>query len=120
MRAEGIRYWKKTGIFPINHGMVMRRSLAEKYPWMVINLVQAFNDANKIADAERIEHCQYHIDTGLLPAEAREALKTRIVSHGVVANRKTLEAAALHSVEQGLTERLVPLDEAFAPSAMEL
>ena len=119
-REEGIRYWKKTGIFPINHGMVIRRELAEKYPWMVINLVQAFNAANAIADAERIEHCQYHIDIGLLPASAREALRTRIVKHGVTANRVTLEAAARHSLEQGLTSRLVTLEEAFAPSAMEL
>jgi 4,5-dihydroxyphthalate decarboxylase len=119
-REEGIRYWKKTGVFPINHGMVMRRELAEKHPWLAINLVQAFNDANAIADAERLEHAQYHIDTGLLPASAREALKTRIVRHGVVANRATLEAAALHSLEQGLTQRRVTLEEAFAPSTLEL
>jgi 4,5-dihydroxyphthalate decarboxylase len=119
-REEGIRYWKKTGVFPINHGMVIRRELAEKYPWIVINLVQAFNAANRIADAERIEHCEYHIATGLLPASAREALRTTIVKHGVIANRQTLEAAALHSVEQGLTDRLMKLDEVFAPSSMEL
>ena len=119
-REEGIRYRNKTGIFPINHGMVIRRALAEKYPWAVINLIQAFNAANRIADAERIEHCQYHIDTGLLPAAAREALKTQIVQHGVLANRKTLEAAALHSLEQGLTHRLMKLEECFAPSSMEM
>ncbi len=118
--GEGVRYWKKTGIFPINHGMVIRRELAEKYPWIAINLIQAFNAANKIADAQRMDHCEYHIDTGLLPASAREALKTTIVKHGIVANRKTLEAAALHSVEQGLTDRLMKLEEVFAPSAMEM
>ena len=42
------------------------------------------------------------------------------MKHGVVANRKTLEAAALHSVEQGLTPRLVKLEEAFAAETMEL
>jgi 4,5-dihydroxyphthalate decarboxylase len=120
VREEGIRYWKKTGIFPINHGMVIKRELAEKYPWIVINLIQAFNDSNRIADAERLAHCEYHIDTGLLPASAREALRTVIVKNGVVANRKTLEAAALHSVEQGLTDRLMKLDEVFAPSSMEM
>ena len=119
-REEGIRYWNKTGIFPINHGMVIRREIAEQYPWVVINLVQAFNEAARIADAERLQHCEYHIDTGLLPASAREALRTQIVKHGVIANRKTLEAAALHSLEQGLTSRLVSLEECFAPSAMEL
>ena len=119
-REEGVRYMNKTGIFPINHGMVIRREIAEMHPWVAINLVQAFNAANRIADAERLEHCEYHIAAGLLPAGAREALRAQVVQHGVVANRKTLEAAALHSVEQGLTPRRIGLEEAFAPESMEL
>ena len=119
-RAEGIRYFEKTGIFPINHGMVIRREIAERHPWVVINLIKAFNDANAIADRERVEHCEYHIDTGLLPAEARDALARTLVRHGIVANRVTLETAALHSFEQGLTPRVIPLAEAFAPSSMDM
>jgi hypothetical protein len=76
--------------------------------------------ANGIADCERLEHCEYHIDTGLLPAEARAALPKTVVQHGVIANRKTLETAALHSFEQGLTYRVIGLEEAFAPSAMDM
>ncbi len=119
-RAEGVRYFEKTGVFPINHGMVIRREIAERNPWVVINLIKAFNDANKIADRERMEHAEYHIDTGLLPANAKAALTKTIVKHGVVANKKTLELAALHSFEQGLTPRVIALDEVFAPSAMEM
>ena len=119
-RAEGIRYYGKTGVFPINHGMVIRREIAERQPWIVINLLKAFNEANRIANRERLEHVDYYVDTGLLPAEARAALSRTVVEHGVVANRKTLELAALHSFEQGLTPRVVALDEVFAPSAMEM
>ncbi len=118
--AEGARYWKKTGIHPINHGMVMRRELAEKHPWLALNLVKAFNDAASIADAERMEHCDYHVDTGLISAEARKALATPLVRHGVASNRKTLEAAALHLVEQGLGPRRFEMEEIFAPSTIEL
>ena len=39
--------------------------------------------------------------------------------HGVVANRETLEAAAQYSVEQGLTPRLVALEEVFAKSTLD-
>ena len=41
------------------------------------------------------------------------------LGYSLQANRKTLETAARYSVEQGLTPRLIKLEEVFAPSAME-
>ena len=117
--AESIRYYRKTGIFPINHGMVIRREIAEKHPWAVLNLMKAFDRANDIANRERVEHAEYHVATGLLPREAGEALRTPVVRHGIRANRTTLETAARYSREQGLTPRVVPLEDVFAASAME-
>ena len=117
--AEGIRYYRKNGIYPINHGMVVRRSIAEKHPWVITNLLAAFRRAGDIAERERAEHVDYHLETGLLPADARGALKSRLVSHGIKANRKVLETAAQYSAEQGLTPRLVKLEEVFAPATMD-
>jgi 4,5-dihydroxyphthalate decarboxylase len=114
--AEGIRYYRKTGLLPINHGMVVKRSLAERHPWIVLNVLKAFERAGDIAERERLEHAQYHIATGLVAADA---LRTPLVRHGVKANRLVLESAAQYSQEQGLTPRRVRLDELFAPSAME-
>jgi len=85
----------------------------------VLNILKAFNRANEIADRERVEHCDYHVATGLLPREAPGALRTPVVRHGIRANRLTLETAARYSHEQGLTPRLMKLEEVFAPSAME-
>jgi hypothetical protein len=82
--------------------------------------VKAFDRANDIADAERMEHLEYYFDVGALPAEARDALRKPIVKHGVVANRKTLETAAQMSVEQGLTPHLMKLEDVFAEESMEL
>ena len=117
--AEGIRYYGKTGIFPINHGMVIKKEIAEKHPWVFLNLLKAFNFANEIANRERLEHAEYHLATGMLAPDAKRALATPIVRHGVKANRLVLETAAQYSHEQGLTPRLVRLDEVFAASTME-
>jgi 4,5-dihydroxyphthalate decarboxylase len=100
--------------------MVIRREIVESDPWVVINLVKAFDRANAIADAERMEHVEYYFDVGALPADAREALRKPVVKHGIVANRKTLETAAQMSVEQGLTPRLMKLEEIFAEESLEL
>ena len=117
--AEGTRYFRKTGILPINHGMVIKRELAEKYPWAILNLLKAFEQANAIANRERLEHVEYHLACGLLAPESRAALQTPLVQHGIRANRKTLETAAQYSHEQGLTPRLMRLEEVFAPATMD-
>lgn len=117
--AEGVRYFKKTGIYPINHGMVIKREIVERHPWVVLNLFKAFQKANEMAEKERREAVGYHLETGLLPREARKAIETPIVEHGIAANRKVLETIAQWSFEQGLTPRLVKLEELFAPSVME-
>ena len=114
--AEGVRYYKKTGLLPINHGMVVKRELAERHPWVVLNVLKAFERANELAEHERLEHARYHIDTGLASAEG---LRTPLVKHGVKANRPVLETAAQYSQEQGLTPRRVKLEELFAPSVLE-
>lgn len=116
--AEGVRYYQKTGIYPINHGMVVRREIAERNPWVIINLLKAFNEANEIANCERMEHVSYHLETGLVPASYRGALATPILTHGIKANRATLETAAGYSHEQGLTPRLLKLDELFAVNSL--
>jgi 4,5-dihydroxyphthalate decarboxylase len=117
--AEGARFYRKTGIFPINHGMVIKREIAEKHPWTVLNLLKAFDRANDIAERERIEHAEYHLAAGLLGPDGKAALKTPLVRHGVRPNRLTLETAARYSHEQGLTPRLVKLEEVFAPSTLD-
>jgi 4,5-dihydroxyphthalate decarboxylase len=117
--AEGVRYYLKTGIFPINHGMVIRKEIAERHPWIVLNLYKAFELANQVADRERVEHVEYYRAAGLLTAEGSDALKAPLVRHGIKANRQVLETAARYSHEQGLTPRLLGLEEVFAASSME-
>jgi len=117
--AEGLRYLKKTGIYPINHGMVVKRAVYERHPWVVLNILKAFGEANDITDAERREHMAYHVETGLVPADYRKALAARIVQFGLKANRATLETAAKYSNQQGLTPRVMPLEELFAANALD-
>ncbi len=117
--AEGVKFYKKTGIYPINHCMVIKREVAERHPWTILNLYRAFVRANDMAEKARMEAVAYHLETGVLPPEAKKALATPIVKHGIAFNRKVLETAAQWSFEQGLTPRLVALEELFAPATHE-
>jgi 4,5-dihydroxyphthalate decarboxylase len=113
--AEGVRFFKKTGLLPINHQAVVRRDIFEKEPWVVLNLIKAFNKANEIADAERVAHVQDHLAAGLLSGDP----KPRLLQHGVKANRKVIETIAQYSLEQNLTPRLVKIEEIYAPNALD-
>jgi 4,5-dihydroxyphthalate decarboxylase len=113
--AEGVRYFRKTGLYPINHMMVVRRDVAEKEPWIVLNVLKAFNRANDIANAERVEQVEYHIATGLVSGDAR----TPVIRHGIAANRNIIEAIALYSNEQGLTPHVVKVEDLFAANTLD-
>ncbi len=113
--TEGIRYYRKTGIYPINHQAVVRRDVYDKEPWVAQNILKAFIAANDIANARRQRHVEYHLAAGLLSGDA----KTPLVSHGLKANRKVIETIAQYSLEQGLTKRLIKVDELYAPNVLQ-
>ncbi len=115
-RAEGIRYFTKTGIHPINHAMVIKRETAMRHPESVRAVYDAFQRANAMAELSRLEQMEYHISTGLVTPDV---VRTQLVTHGISANRDVLEAAARYSHEQHLTPRRVRLDEVFAPELLD-
>jgi len=115
METEGPRYFAKTGLLHINHTVVVRRELAERHPWVILNLYKAFQEANRLVERRRLEALEYHFLTGMAPPDVR----TPLVRHGVVANREVLETLAQYSFEQGLTPRPIGLDEIFDASLME-
>jgi 4,5-dihydroxyphthalate decarboxylase len=118
--AEGERYFKKTSIFPINHGMVVRREIYEKHPWVALNLFNAFRAAKERTNARMRELVATHVELGLLGPDANKALAVDAYPYGVKSNLKVLETVAEYSHEQGLTPRRMQLEEIFAPSTMDL
>ena len=117
--AEGIRYYRKTGIYPINHGMVIKRTVADEHPWAALNILKAYAQANELTNARRMEHVEYYVRAGLVDQQSAAALGDSLVRHGIRANRQVLETAAQYSHEQGLTPRLMKLDDVFAKTTMD-
>jgi 4,5-dihydroxyphthalate decarboxylase len=117
--AEGARYFRKTGMFPINHGMAIKRGIAEAHPWVIPNLLAAFEAATALTERRRQDLVADHVTTGLISAEAQAALAQPLHRHGIKANRTILETCAAYSHEQGLTPRVMRLEEIFAESTLE-
>lgn len=122
-RAAEKDYFRRTGIFPIMHLIGIRRSIYERHPWVAVNLYKAFIEAKA--------HTMYelsqigHLFT-TLPWAVRERDETVALmgedywSYGVEENRKVLETFLGYHHHQGLSKRLVKVEEMFAPSTMEL
>lgn len=111
-------YYKRTGIFPIMHTTVIKREVVDRYPWVPINLLQAFEASKKTA-YQRMENPR------IVPLawfrsfveEQEEILGPDPWVYGLgEANRMTLEVLMEYSKEQGLIGRKMALEELFVPT----
>lgn len=130
-RKESTRYFQKTGIFPINHCVVVRKSIVERYPWVMLNLYSAFLEAKQVALEDSIVGATNStavsstgldpfLDTGLIDTTIRDALATDLFPYGVAANRDLLATITEYSFEQGLSSRKLEPSDIFYPPTLEL
>jgi 4,5-dihydroxyphthalate decarboxylase len=118
--AEGRRYYAKTGLYPINHTVVVRRTLVEQHPWIALNLYAAFASARAAVLRGGQTALASHFETGVLSDDVKRALATDPMAYGVKATRKVLETIADYVHAQGLAARRVQIEELFAPATMDL
>src|SRR5215470_10842146 len=85
--AEARRYYAKTGLYPINHTVVVRRSLIERHPWIALNLYSAFAAARDEVVRRGSDYLQPFFAVGLLGDEARRALAQDPMGYGLKAAR---------------------------------
>lgn len=114
-KAEEKAYFQKTGIFPIMHVVALREEVVAKYPWVAVNLFKAF-ERSKAAALKRMENPRIAPLAWYREAweEQQEVLGPDPWVNGLTEqNAKTLETLMRYSHEQGLTKRLLTLDEMF-------
>lgn len=115
-------YYRRTGVYPIMHLVVLRRAIYKRHPWVATSLVQAFTRAKELC-LERMAGIGGHSPVALpfflhRLAEARAVFGDDLWPYGLEANRTTLATACRYSYEQGLSGRLVDPAELFAPAAL--
>lgn len=115
-------YYARTKILPIMHVVVMRWETYRRYPWLAVNLVQAFEEAKRIAFAGLYDTSAllYGLPW-LVPLleEQRAVFGENHWSYGVDANRAALELMVRMSHEQGLSARRLTVEELFAKETLE-
>ena len=118
--AESARYFKKTGIFPINHCMVIKRSVYERNPWIALNLYSGFTAAMEQVRKDSLAWMALYYEMGLVSRDVRRIVTQTPMPYGVKAARPVLETITQYVHEQGLCERRVALEEIFAANTLDL
>lgn len=119
-KAEEIRYYQRTGIFPIMHTVVVRCDVVERYPWVPVSLLKAFKEAltvcyHKMKDPRRIA-LAWVVE---LAEEQQKILGSDPWAPGLKQNRKALETLIRYSHQQGLIDREIPVEELFVASTLD-
>ncbi len=115
-RGEEMAYYQATGIFPIMHVIAIRRAVFDRYPWVAMNLLKAFEQA-KQRSYERIDD----LTASRIPVpwaasvatEWGKAFGADPFPYGLDANRKTLEAFCRFVHVQGITATKLSPDDLF-------
>jgi 4,5-dihydroxyphthalate decarboxylase len=121
-RHAGFAYFRKTGVYPINHGLVIKDSVLKDNPGSARKLFSAFQAAKKIY--------LDHLDAGknLSPAdESAIALKQVVgdpfplgISDRNGPNRKAIDTLIQFDVDQQVIPRKFSVEELFAPETLNL
>jgi 4,5-dihydroxyphthalate decarboxylase len=106
-------YYRRTGLYPIHHVIVMREELAMQEPWLVDAVGSAFLQAKEIAQAREQRMSSPSPKAGETTPEMAE-LFGDAWPYGIRANRRTLEAFLDTAQQQGLTQRRYTIEEIFA------
>lgn len=115
-------YYQRTGVFPIMHVVGIKKEVAAKHPWLPGAVLKAFEQAKKAALEKLADTSATKVTLPFVEEQlkaARDLMGDDYWSYGVDANRKTLATFVRHHHSQGLSARLMSVDEIFHPAIYE-
>jgi 4,5-dihydroxyphthalate decarboxylase len=119
-KAEEKKYFQKNGYYPIMHVVAFKDDVLAKNPWLAKSVTAAFDKAK--------EACvEYYDDPNWsrfvwgrhLFEEERAAFGDDPWPHGIRKNRANLERFIGYSLDQGLMEKKLAVDELFAAGTLD-
>ena len=118
-------YYRRTGIVPIMHTVVVTRALAEREPEIVRAVYGGFCAAKDAATSELAQGMTFNNGAVMVPwladllARNRDLLGADWWPYGMAANRAAIDAVLRYHHEQGLTGRRLAIEEVFVPALLD-
>ena len=118
-------YYRRTGIFPIMHTVVVTRALAEQEPEVVKAVYKGFRQAKDAMAEQLVKGMTFNNMVTMLPwltslIEAdRDLLGDDWWPYGIAANAKAIDDVLRYHHEQGITRRRFTAEDIFVPYLLE-
>lgn len=119
-KAAEIDYYRKSGIYPIMHTVVVKGKILEKNPWVAVSLQQAFQRAKEVC-YERMKDPRNFTLVWVKEAirEQEKIFGSDPWPYNLEDNRKALEAAVRYEYEQGMIKKKFKIEELFFPPSLQ-
>ena len=115
-------YFQRTGIFPIMHTVVLKSDLYESHRWAARNVMEAFEQAKQVGSSHLRYSAALFCSLPWLGKHIEEADELSngedLFPYGLEANRMVLEKFLSYSLDQGLIQRPLTVEELFAPETV--
>jgi 4,5-dihydroxyphthalate decarboxylase len=118
-REAEAAWYRKTGIYPINHTVVVKDSLLQADPTLAPRIFGAFKEA-KAAFLKQLDSPATLSGDAQVLAQRRSIVGDDPLPNGVARNRKALEAIIQFARDQKILPRAVSPEEVFARDTLGL
>jgi 4,5-dihydroxyphthalate decarboxylase len=118
-REAEAAWYQKTGIYPINHTVVVRDSLLQADPTLAPRLFNAFKEA-KAAFLQRLSSGAELSGEEQTLAQRRSTVGDDPLPYGLARNRKAVEGVIQFAQAQQILPRQVSPEEIFASNTLDL
>lgn len=118
-------YFRRTGIFPIMHAVVVRKELALARPDLVRAVYDGFQAAKNAMAGQLVAGMTFNNMQTMIPwlskliADDRSLLGEDWWPYGIEANRAALDAVLRYHHEQGITARRFAVDDVFVDGLLD-
>ncbi|HWP57975.1 MAG TPA: hypothetical protein VNL14_08825 [Candidatus Acidoferrales bacterium] len=119
-KSAEIEYYRKSGIFPIMHTVVVKNHILERHPWLAVNLMQAFQKAKELCYLRMKDPRSFALVWVQALLQEQEAIfGPDPWPYGLNANRAALEAVVRYEHEQGMIGTRPKIEELFFPASLQ-
>jgi 4,5-dihydroxyphthalate decarboxylase len=112
-------YFRRTGIFPIMHTLVVKKEILDANPWVAFTLFKAFSEAKDLAMADLTQTSALPLSLPFLVEHAYQTMDLMgedFWPYGLESNRRTLETFVRYMHEQGLIPEPMTVETLFPQS----